>query len=201
VVAVCYAGDPAEGERVVAPLRTLGAPLADVVGPMPYPAIFTLNAIGEVRELRHQVRSHFLPTLEEGALRALVAESAATMTPGTLVQLRALGGAMGRVPADATAFAHRDAGYLVLVTNFGPDADGDAARLARTERLWQALRPYASGVYVNFLGDEGPERVRAAYPPATYARLATLKAQYDPTNLFRANQNIPPGFRGTGGSA
>jgi FAD/FMN-containing dehydrogenase len=192
VVAVCYVGDLGEGERVVAPLRRLAAPIADVVGPMPYPGIFALNEIGEVRGLRHHVRSHFLPTLDDAALRALVDAAAATMTPETLVQLRALAGAMARVPADATAFAHRDARYLLMVTDFGQQADGDATRADRTGQLWRALRPYARGVYVNFLGDEGPERVREAYPPATYARLAALKAQYDPTNLFRGNQNVPP---------
>ena len=191
-IIVCYAGDPAEGEQVVAPLRRLGTPLADIIAPMPYSAIFALTAEGEVPGLRHYVRSLFMRTLDEGALRALATESAATMSPGTLVQLRVMGGAMGRVPADATAFAHRDAEYAVMVTNFGPESEGDAARAARTERLWQALRPYASGVYVNFLGDEGESRIREAYPPATYDRLAALKAQYDPTNLFRLNQNIPP---------
>jgi FAD/FMN-containing dehydrogenase len=190
-ILVCYTGDLTEGERTVAPLRQLAKPITDVVAPMPYAAIFTLTAVGEVAGLRHHMRSLFLKTLDEGALHALVTESAASMLPETLVQLRVLGGAMGRVAADATAFAHRDKALMLMVTNFGPGMDDDAERLERTERVWRALRPYAAGVYANFLGREG-DRIPEAYPPATYARLANLKACYDPHNLFRLNQNIAP---------
>ena len=99
---------------------------------------------------------------------------------------------MSRVAADATAFAHRDKQAMVMITNFGPEF-ADARDLhARTEQIWQALRPYADGVYVNFLGDEGDERIHEAYPKAAYARLAALKKRYDPTNLFHLNQNIVP---------
>jgi FAD/FMN-containing dehydrogenase len=114
------------------------------------------------------------------------------MSPGTLIHLRVLGGAMSRVPADATAFAHRDKQGLALVTNFGPPSADSADLHARSEHIWQALSPYASGVYVNFLTDEGERGIHAAYPPATYARLVALKNMYDPTNLFRMNQNIKP---------
>jgi FAD/FMN-containing dehydrogenase len=191
-IAACYTGDVAEGERAVAPLRGLAHPIADVLGPMPYAAIFALTAAGEERGLEHQVRSCFLERLEEPALRALVAEAAATMSPETLVQVRVLGGAMGRVPPEATAFAHRDKEILFMVTNYGPPGAGTAARRERSERLWRAIRPHARGVYANFLGVEGVERIQEAYPSATHARLAALKARYDPHNLFRHNQNIAP---------
>jgi FAD/FMN-containing dehydrogenase len=194
-ITVCYAGDLAEGARVVAPLRRLGAPIADVIAPMPYPAIFALTAEAEIRGLQHAVRSLFLETLDTGALQALVAQTAAVMSPETLVQLRVLGGAMGRVAADATAFAHRDKPFMVTVTNYGADPGGAARRQARTEQIWWALQPYAAGVYANFLGDEGEMRIREAYPRATYARLAALKARYDPDNVFRLNQNITPAPR------
>jgi FAD/FMN-containing dehydrogenase len=194
-IAVCYVGDPAEGARVIAPLRRLGAPIADVIAPMPYPAIFALTAEAEIRGLQHAVRSLLLKTLDEGALRALATEAAAVMSSETLVQLRVLGGAMGRVATDATAFAHRDKPFMVTVTHDGADPGGAARRRARTEQIWQALQPYAAGVYANFLGDEGEMRIREAYPWATYARLAALKARYDPTNLFRLNQNITPAPR------
>ena len=195
-IAVCYAGDLAEGERVVAPLRRLGTPIADVVGPMPYSAMFALTTDGEVRGNQHHVRSLFLETLDEGVLETIVAQAHAIMSPGTIVQLRILGGAMGRMPADATAFAHRDKPAMLTVIHYGPAGADEAACLrSRTERVWQALRPYAAGVYVNFLGDEGEERIRAAYPPATYARLVALKDRYDPENLFRLNQNVMPSGR------
>jgi hypothetical protein len=107
------------------------------------------------------------------------------------VQLRVLGGAIARVPDDATAYAHRSSRIMAVVVSFhGPDD------LATRERwvtsLADAMRQDDDGAYVNFLMDQGPEGVRAAYPPATYQRLAAVKAQWDPTNLFRSNQNIPP---------
>ena len=130
--------------------------------------------------------------MDEDALTTIAAQAHAVMSPGTIVQVRILGGAMARVAADATAFAHRDKPLWITVMHYGP-ADADAADLrGRTERVWQALRPYADGVYANFLGDEGEARIREAYPPATYARLAALKHRYDPDNLFRLNQNIAP---------
>jgi FAD/FMN-containing dehydrogenase len=191
-IAVCYTGDLAEGERVVAPLRTLGTPIADVIGPMPYPAMFALTQEATIRGMHHDMRSMFLPKLNDNVLHRLVEEAVAIMAPGTLVQLRILGGAMGRVAANATAFAHRNKQALVMIANSGPDSTDAADRHARTERVWQVLRPYADGVYVNFLAEEGEQRVHDAYPPATYARLVALKNRYDPTNLFHLNQNIRP---------
>ncbi len=191
-IAVCYTGDLAEGEWVVAPLRTLGTPIADVIAPMPYPGMFALTQEATIRGLQHSMRSLFLQALNDDIIHAIVEEAAAVMAPRTLVQIRVLGGAMSRVPADATAFAHRDKQALVMVASSGQgSADAELCQ-ARTEQVWQALRPYADGVYVNFLADEGVERVHEAYPPDTYARLAALKKRYDPTNLFHLNQNIAP---------
>jgi len=191
-ILVCYTGDLAEGERVVAPLRTLGTPIADVIGPMPYPAMFAMTEEASVHGFQHSVRSMFLRTLSNGVIHTIVEQAAAIMTPMTIVQVRVLGGAMSRVAKDATAFAHRDKQALVMITNFAPVSEDAEPSRARTERVWQALRPYADGVYVNFLADEGERRIHDAYPPATYARLAALKKLYDPTNMFHLNQNIPP---------
>jgi FAD/FMN-containing dehydrogenase len=195
IIAVCYVGDPAEGARVVAPLRELGAPIADVIGPMPYPAMFALTAEAAVPGHQVHLRSLFLPELDEGALKTVVDQTHAVMSPGTIVQVRVLGGALGRVPMDATAFAHRDKHVWITAMHQGP-ADADPSELrGRTEQVWRALQPYSAGAYANFLGDEGESRIREAYPPATYARLAAIKARYDPTNLFRNNQNIKPAHR------
>jgi len=191
-IMVCYTGDLAEGAQIVAPLRTLGTPIADVIAPMPYPAMFAMTEEATIRGLQHAVRSLFLRTLSDEVIHTIVEEAAAIMSPMTIVQLRILGGAMSRVPVDATAFAHRDKQALVMAAKFAlPSTYAEPARV-RTEQIWQALRPYADGVYVNFLEDEGERRVHEAYPPATYARLAALKKGYDPTNLFHFNQNIPP---------
>jgi FAD/FMN-containing dehydrogenase len=194
-IAVCYTADLAQGERVVAPLRRLAAPIVDMIAPMPYPSLFALTASAEQRGFQHSVRSSFMERLESSAIHALVAETAATMSPGTLVQLRVLGGAMARVDPDATAFAHRDKPFMVMIANYGPDPAGAARRDAATEQVWRTLQPYAAGVYANFLAAEGEARIREAYPTPTYARLAALKAAYDPTNLFQLNQNITPASR------
>ncbi|HEY9608595.1 BBE domain-containing protein [Allocoleopsis sp.] len=125
-------------------------------------------------------------------VHTLVEATQAVLSPETLVVLRVLGGAMSQVAPDATAFAHRDKQGMVMITHYGL-LSADAASLdARTQRVFQALSPYANGAYAGFLENEGEQRIREAYPSATYARLVALKNQYDPTNLFHLNQNIKP---------
>jgi len=109
-----------------------------------------------------------------------------------VTQLRVLGGAMARVPDDATAFAHRSSRIMVNVAAFYEGPDDKAVRKAWVDGFCADLEQEDTGAYVNFLSDEGEERVRAAYPGETWDRLAAIKARYDPTNLFRLNQNIPP---------
>ena len=191
-IQLCYSGDLAEGERVVAPLRALRTPIADLVAPMPYPAIFPLTEDDPMRGFAHDGRSLFLETLNDEALDTLAQEAVVFMAPGIAVQLRVLGGAMGRVPADATAFAHRDAQMMIVVAHAGPRSANTAFLHASMEQIWQAIWPYRAGVYVGFLMEEGEQRIHEAYPAATYARLAALKKHYDPTNLFHLNQNIKP---------
>jgi FAD/FMN-containing dehydrogenase len=109
-----------------------------------------------------------------------------------MTQIRILGGAMARVPSGATAFAHRDAAVMVTMLTMFEDPAEAPIHEAWTEAYYQALRPRATGVYSNFLEAEGEARIREAYPEATYRRLAEVKRRYDPTNLFRLNQNIRP---------
>jgi FAD/FMN-containing dehydrogenase len=114
-------------------------------------------------------------------------------SPFCLIQYRGLGGAFARVPAGATAFAHRDQSYFFSIIGLWLDPEADPApHQAWTAALWEKVRHEGRGVYVNFLEEEGDARVRDAYPPATYARLAAIKRRYDPTNLFRFNQNVSP---------
>jgi FAD/FMN-containing dehydrogenase len=193
LVAFCYVGDLAEGERVVAPLRTLAEPIVDMVIPMPYPGMFDLT-----RDLAHPgrrlaMRSMYLKTLEDDAIETIVKHMEQGAIPGSnFVQLRVLGGAMARVPAAATAFGHRDKPFMNSVIAEWDDAADDERHQAWTTRFHEELRPHAAGVYVNFAQNEGEARVRDAYQPAVYERLAAVKATYDPTNLFRQNQNIKP---------
>jgi FAD/FMN-containing dehydrogenase len=191
-VGLLYAGDPVEGERVVAPLRSLATPIADIVGPMPYTGIFALGAEAEFKGGHHDVRSLFTRDLDDATLATVLDHARRGTTPYPRAQIRILGGAMARVPAEATAFAHRDQRFMVSVFGMAADAAGRAEYEPWFQAFWRELQPRAEGVYVNFLSHEGAARVRSAYSDATLARLAAVKALYDPDNLFRRNQNIEP---------
>ena len=187
---MCYAGDPGAGERALAPFRALTEPLMDGLKPMRYPEIYMPDD-PEYRPLA-EARTMFIERVDAATAELILERLAASDSPMRVAQLRPLGGAMADVPADATAFAHRTSRIMVNVASF---YEGDADRPRR--RAWVTsfaddLRQGDDGAYVNFLVDEGEERVRAAYPGATWERLRAIKAQYDPTNLFRLNQNIPP---------
>jgi FAD/FMN-containing dehydrogenase len=192
LIGACFTGDMAEGERVMAPLRTLGTPVADLLGPMPYPGIFTLGEAGEIRGLHHAVRTMFLNDFDDDLIETTVAHMERAGALVNMAQIRVLGGAMARVPAAETAFAHRDKPYLFTIIAVWPDPRQSAQHQAWAEAFWQAVRPRAAGAYVNFLQDDGEARIHEAYPSATYTRLAAIKRRYDPTNLFRLNQNIKP---------
>jgi len=133
--------------------------------------------------------------IDLGEAKSIVEFLETSDAPMRAVQIRVLGGAMARVPADATAFAHRNARIMLNIAAFYQQPDEAAARQAWAEDLAGTLRQSDDGTYVGFLGDEGVERVRAAYPGATWDRLRAIKARYDPTNLFRLNQNIRPAFQ------
>ena len=191
-VLVCWTGSIAEGERVLAPLRALATPVADAVGPMPYPAIYQFTA-HYAEPHGAAIRMMFANELSDDALDASLTALREATSPYSMIHFRGLGGALARVSNDATAFAHRDKRYFVAVIGIWLDpAEDPVLHSAWTAGLWQTFRPEGSGVYVNFLEDEGADRVREAYPPATFARLRAIKGKYDPHNLFRFNQNIPP---------
>jgi FAD/FMN-containing dehydrogenase len=187
---VCWSGEPDAGERVLAPFRQLAEPIADLVKPIPYPDLFPPEEVdGQPMIIG---RTMFVDRVDAAAAQAIVDGIAASDAPMRAVQLRPLGGAMARVPADATAFAHRSSPIMAMVVSFHEGPDDRQRRADWVHELAAALDTGAEGAYVNFLEDEGPERVRAAYPGATWERLAQVKARYDPTNLFRRNQNVPP---------
>lgn len=189
---MCYVGDLDEGQRVVAPLRSLATPIADLVGPMPYPEMFALNKEAEARGLGLSIRSTFLDRFGDEVVDAILTQINQPSSPMSMAQIRVLGGAMARVPIEATAFPHRQKPYMLTIINLSPDPTQMAEHHAWTERFWNMVRPHGEGVYVNFLDDEGEARTREAYTASSYARLAEVKRRYDPTNLFRLNQNITP---------
>ena len=191
IVMLVHAGDPDAGQAAVAPYRDVAAPLGEMVAPMPYPAIYEFTKGGGQRG-SSVTRSLFLDTLDDTTIDTMLRFTSSPSSPLAMTQIRILGGAMSRVPATATAFAHRDAGVMVaLITPFAEAADAPA-HVAWTDEYLAALQPAATGVYANFLSDEGEARVREAYPGVTYQRLAQVKRRYDPDNLFRLNQNIRP---------
>jgi hypothetical protein len=191
-ILVCWSGDLATGEAALAPLRALATPVVDTVSPIPYREIYRYTA-HQAMPHAASIRMMFANDLSDDALDAALSAVEGATSPFSMVQFRGLGGAMGHVSPDATAFAHRTQPYFVAVLGLWLDAADDATvHQAWTETLWQQIRHEGSGVYVNFLENEGADRIRAAYPEETYARLSTIKRQYDPTNLFRFNQNIPP---------
>jgi len=192
LVLAVWTGDMHDGERALAPLRALAEPVADTIGPIPYPAIYDYMAFAAEPHAA-SIRMMFADDLSDGAIDAILDALAHPSSPFAIIQLRGLGGAFARVDPDATAFAHRERRYFVAVINVWLDASEDPVpHEAWTNGLWEVLRPEGTGVYVNFLENEGANRVREAYPGATYDRLSQIKARYDPDNLFRFNQNIPP---------
>jgi hypothetical protein len=188
-----YAGAIEAGERAVAPFRALARPIADLVRPMHYPEMFP----PEGGDFHPTAVGHtmFLRRMDRDVAETMVAHLQASDAAVRVVQLRVLGGAIARVPADATAFAHRQSRIMANVAAFYGGPDDRAVREAWVLGLAAALDQGDSGTYVNFLGDEGAARIRDAYPGSTWDRLAAIKARYDPTNLFHLNQNIPPASR------
>jgi FAD/FMN-containing dehydrogenase len=187
---IAYAGATAEAEQAIAPFRALATPLADLVRPMPYPEMFPPDdpSYHPTAIARTMLMDMVDRPVAETIVRRLQ-ESDASLR---VAQLRVLGGAMARVPADATAFAHRASRIMVNVAAFYEGPEEKQIREKWVTEFAAALHQGDDGAYVNFLGDEGEARVRAAYPVATWDRLVAIKRRYDPTNLFRLNQNIPP---------
>jgi hypothetical protein len=191
-----YAGNPEAGQRAVAPFRALATPLADLVRPMRYPEIYPPEEEGF--RPTAVTRTMFLDAIDRDVAETIVEYLQSSDATMRVAQLRVLGGAMARVPADATAFAHRASRIMVNMAAFYDGPADRAVRQAWVADVAAALRQGDSGAYVNFLGDEGQARVRQAYPGPTWDRLIEVKRRYDPTNLFRRNQNIPPAIKGPG---
>jgi FAD/FMN-containing dehydrogenase len=193
LILAVYVGDLADGRRAMAPLAALGPGTVDLTAPMPYPAIFDLTKDPTVSS-HHYGRSTFLREFPDELIDTVLEQVENGTSPLSFAQIRPLGGAFGRIPLDATAFAHRDKSYMLTIINDwdGPSAGESAPHRAWVDGFWAKVRPYGSGVYVNFLEAAEEARIREAYPGGTYDRLAAVKRRYDPDNFFRINQNISP---------
>jgi FAD/FMN-containing dehydrogenase len=187
---MAYVGDAEAGERVMAPFRALAKPLVDMVKPIAYPEIYPPD-----EEEYHPVavaRTMFIDKVDLGVAETIMEHLKSSTAMMAVVQLRVLGGAMARVPVEATAFAHRKERIMANIAALYGNPNEAATHEAWVARFASALEQGGEGVYVNFLGANEEGRLRAAYPGATWERLAEIKGRYDPTNLFRLNHNIPP---------
>jgi FAD/FMN-containing dehydrogenase len=190
---VCYAGLLATGERALKPLREFGPPLLDAVRIMPYVELQSMLDSGAPPGHLNFWKSSYLNGLSDEAIETLAEYSGAMTSPLSQVHLQHMEGAVRRAGEDDMAFSHRDASCVLNIVAKWKDPKESEKHIKWTRDFEAAMRPYSTGgVYVNFLGEEGEDRVKAAYGPAKYARLVALKNKYDPTNFFRMNQNIKP---------
>jgi FAD/FMN-containing dehydrogenase len=189
----CWAGPVEDGERAFARVRALGDIAADLLGPIPYVALQQLIDPLWAKGARNHMKAGYLADLGDGAIDALVAGFERKPAPQCELHVQMLGGAVSRVPADASAFPHRAAPYVLNLISRWEDPAKDDELLAWGRDVYASVEEHTTGgAYINFLDDEGAGRVRAAYGEETYARLQAVKAKYDPDNAFRRNQNITP---------
>ena len=191
-LAVFYSGDPAEGQKRIEPLRQFGTALGEHIGPQPYvawqQAFDPLLAAGA----RNYWKSHNFTALSDGAIDALVRFAARLPSPQSEIFVALVAGAANRVPADATAYASRDAKLVVNVHARWESAEADRACITWAREFFEASAPYASaGAYVNFMTADEGERVAAAYG-SNYQRLVLMKRRFDPANILHLNQNVAP---------
>jgi len=193
VFAVCYCGDLAKGKKAVAPLRALGKPLADIVGPMPFAGWQTAFDPLLTPGARNYWKSHDFAKLSDPLIDLLVDHAGRVPTPETEVVLVHIGGAVNNVPVIATSYPHRNIEYIVNVHTRWSHPSQDQSCIAWARQLFDAMAPHSTGgVYVNFMPEDEGQRVKIGAYGRNYKRLTTLKAKYDPRNLFRMNQNIKP---------
>ena len=193
ILAACWVGNPARGQEALAPLRALGTPIADVIGPAPFAgwqqAFDPLLAAGR----RNYWKSHDFVELGDAAIEQLVAYASRLPSPECEIFVAHLGGAVNRVPATATAYPHRDVNFVVNVHTRWGEAGQDEACIGWAREFFDRMAPHATGgVYVNFMPEDEAPRIRRGAYGVNYDRLSRVKAKYDPTNLFRRNQNISP---------
>ena len=192
-VIMCYAGPVEEGEEALRRLREFGPPAIDMVGPMPYVAVQRLIDAGYPAGMRNYWTGDFLVGLPDEAIEVMCRFHLSKPSPLTQILILPGGGACARVPDGTMAIDQRQAPFNLHITSLWEDPGADNANIAWTRELSTGMKPFTTGrVYVNFIGDEGEDRIVAAFGPEGYARLQVLKDRYDPDNLFRSNQNIEP---------
>jgi FAD/FMN-containing dehydrogenase len=190
----CYAGDPEEGAKAMQPLRDLGDPVADLVGPMPYVQMQGLIDALYPRGTKAYMKAGYLRDLDDHAIETAVRYHQDATSPASEIHVHHFGGAVARVDEESSAYNERQAPYVlnILAVTHDPEESLDT-HIDWAHSLYADIEPsLTGGAYINFLSAEGEERVQAAFGPEKFARLRVLKDRYDPTNLFHLNQNVPP---------
>ena len=192
VIAGCWAGEIEAGVAALAPLRDLD-PFADLFGSLPYPVLQALQDPGAPPGMRNYFRGGSVADLHDDVIDVVIAHASRMPSPMSQIHLHQMGGAVNRVADDATAFGPRTAGFTYNLISTWSDHTEDAEHIAANRALATDLAPHSLGTrYVNFLSERTDDTVHEAYDARTYARLATVKREWDPTNLFRHNHNIEP---------
>ncbi len=191
-IAACYAGSVEDGERILRPLKEFGSPLLDLCEPKPFLAHQMMFDASFPHGWWYYVRACDVAALDDDVIEIVAEHGRRIVSPISSVALWQMGGAVARVDDDATAFNGRKAGFTFNINGNTKTSDGFDEERRWARDYWSALGPHHTSVYVNFLMDEGEDRVRQAYGPDKYDRLKALKREYDPTNFYRLNQNIEP---------
>ncbi|MDP9982414.1 hypothetical protein J2W14_001802 [Pseudarthrobacter oxydans] len=192
-VTACYAGPVEDGERALRPLKEFGSPVLDFCRPKPFLEHQKTFDPSFPHGWHYYVRSCDVAALSDEVIDIVVEHGRRITSPVTSIALWQMGGAVGRIDDEATAFNGRNAGFTFNINGNSKTAEGFDAERRWARDYWTALAPHHTSVYVNFLMEEGEGRVRQAYGAAKYEKLKTLKRKYDPTNFFSLNQNIKPG--------
>ncbi|MFB3738914.1 MAG: FAD-binding oxidoreductase [Candidatus Velamenicoccus archaeovorus] len=192
-IAAIHCGALEDGERAIRPIRSVAEPIVDLVEPRPYVQMQTMQDPSWGPGFRNYWKAEFLSGLPDAATDVLLEHLHSITSPLSDFKFAYLGGAVGRATEEATAFGHRDAFTILNVNARWTDPGEDERHVAWTRSLWRAMQPFsAGGTYTNFTSEDDADRVVGSFGPSKYARLAELKRRYDPTNLFRLNQNIVP---------
>jgi hypothetical protein len=190
-----WAGDPTEGQQAIAPLLSLGTPLGEMIRLTPYVALQSALDGGAPHGRHYYWKAHRVPALSDTVIDVILEQIGRMTSPFSQISGWAVGGAVSRVPPQATAVGLREPGFEVNINAGWPPSDQEGERhIAWVREGWERLRPHAAGVYANFLSDEGAAGLVAAYG-SRMARLTALKDRFDPENVFRLNANIPPTTR------
>jgi len=189
----CHSGEPAAGERLLAPIRAFGPPLVDQVTVMPYTALQSIVESFNPRGLRNYWKTVYLDSLPAEAIRTMVEHYATVPAPHSHIVVYSLGGAVSRVAEEATAVSHRGARHAIVIIGMWENAAADEKNIGWVRELSQRLQPFATaGFYPNYDADANPDQLVNAFGAEKYARLAAVKGRYDPGNVFCLNQNIKP---------